>query len=317
MSKVGKIICGRVPRATLLWVAFVAAAPRLGEAAESIDYKSLYRRTSAAVVALMATDGSVGQRGTGSLIDAKGLVLTNTHVVTRRTKGDKGKGTDWPHLFVVLKPVRISGKASLDLKRRYRARVVARHPAWDLALVQIIDPPAGLPALPLSSLEGVGVGEPTVAIGHPGGGALWSLTTGRISGAFSDYRGVRGWDVFQTETALNPGNSGGPLLDGSGGDHWHQHFHHSHGPRTSAAGRPQLCCQVDDGSALDCSDGGEAAAGLEAARSAGADEGGVVGSAGTQRAATDGGEGGANPTSEARDATVGAPTSFRKETNLA
>jgi serine protease Do len=42
------------------------------------------------------------------------------------------------------------------------------------------------------------------------------LTTGKVSASWEDYRNKKGWDVFQTETSLNPGNSGGPLLDGSG-----------------------------------------------------------------------------------------------------
>jgi serine protease Do len=57
--------------------------------------------------------------------------------------------------------------------------------------------------------EEVEVGEPVAAIGHPGGGGLWTLTTGTVSSVRRD--GVR--DVFQTDTAINPGNSGGPLLD--------------------------------------------------------------------------------------------------------
>ena len=177
--------------------------------AEIIDYKRLYQRSAPAVVVVFGSAGATGSRGTGSIIDASGLVLTNTHVVTR-------KGTDWPQLFVFLKPPQVTGSSSSDLSRRYAARLVAKHPRFDLALLQIVKPPQDLRALPLSDLRGVAVGEPTVAIGHPGGGALWSLTTGRLSASFENYRGVQGWHVFQTETPLNPGNSGGPLLDGSG-----------------------------------------------------------------------------------------------------
>jgi serine protease Do len=55
-----------------------------------------------------------------------------------------------------------------------------------------------------------------VAIGHPEQGGLWTLTTGVISAEVDNFNGVKGKHVFQTETGLNRGNSGGPLLDGEG-----------------------------------------------------------------------------------------------------
>jgi len=70
--------------------------------------------------------------------------------------------------------------------------------------------------LPISDDSKVGVGEATAAIGHPEHGAKWSLTTGRIGGEWSDFEGVKGKDVYQMETSVNRGNSGGPLLDGNG-----------------------------------------------------------------------------------------------------
>ena len=52
-----------------------------------------------------------------------------------------------------------------------------------------------------------------MAIGHPETGGLWTLTTGVISAQLSDFQGVQGKDILQTEASLNRGNSGGPLLD--------------------------------------------------------------------------------------------------------
>jgi len=177
--------------------------------ADPIDYKALYRDTAPGIVVVLGTNGFVVSRGTGSIISRGGLVLTNCHVVAYR-------GGGWPSLYVFTKPDKISGNAGKDLSRRYRAKLVAANPQYDLALLQIIDAPRSLNVLPLSDMRGVGVGEPTVAIGHPGGGALWSLTTGKLSAMFKDYGGIAGWDVIQMETAINPGNSGGPLLDGAG-----------------------------------------------------------------------------------------------------
>jgi serine protease Do len=55
-----------------------------------------------------------------------------------------------------------------------------------------------------------------VAIGHPEQGGLWTLTTGVISAEVDNVNGVKGKQVFHSETGLNRGNSGGPLLDEEG-----------------------------------------------------------------------------------------------------
>ena len=60
------------------------------------------------------------------------------------------------------------------------------------------------------------VGDRVVAIGHPEQGGLWTLTTGVISAEVENFNGVKGKHVFQTETGINRGNSGGPLFDGEG-----------------------------------------------------------------------------------------------------
>lgn len=177
--------------------------------AESLDYKKLYQATAPGVVLVHGTNKKSGSQGTGSIIDASGLVLTNTHVIRQ-------DGEVWPYIYVYTKPAKLTGDLSRDLKAGFPARVVALNASYDLAVLQIIQAPADLTVLPLSTLEGVGIGEPTIAIGHPGGGAAWSLTTGTVGASFSDMMGRTGWHVFQTETALNPGNSGGPLIDGSG-----------------------------------------------------------------------------------------------------
>ncbi len=82
-------------------------------------------------------------------------------------------------------------------------------------MLLIDNAPDGLPTVPLAEAD-VGVGEATAAIGHPEHGAKWSLTTGRIGGEWANFEGVTGKDVYQMETSVNRGNSGGPLLDGNG-----------------------------------------------------------------------------------------------------
>ena len=68
----------------------------------------------------------------------------------------------------------------------------------------------------LGNSESISIGEPTMAIGHPEQGAFWTLTTGQIGALLEDFSGVSGKHVFQMETSVNRGNSGGPLIDGNG-----------------------------------------------------------------------------------------------------
>ena len=70
--------------------------------------------------------------------------------------------------------------------------------------------------LELDDSDRIEIGDRVVAIGHPEQGGLWTLTTGTISAQFENFNATKGKSVFQTETGLNRGNSGGPLLDTSG-----------------------------------------------------------------------------------------------------
>ena len=188
----------------------LAALCAVAARAEEIDYKRLYNTVSPAVVLIYGEDADVGSVGTGSIIHRSGLVVTNAHVILNHaTKQPFGK------LFVFLKPDRVTGSNDQDLKRGFHAQWLAFDAAKDLAVLLIDGAPSGLPTVPLADAD-VGVGEATAAIGHPEHGARWSLTTGRIGGEWANFEGVPGKDVYQMETSVNRGNSGGPLLDGNG-----------------------------------------------------------------------------------------------------
>jgi serine protease Do len=129
--------------------------------------------------------------GTGMIMDEKGHILTNNHVVGGATK-----------IQVLL--------ASGD---QYTAKVVGTDPKTDLAVIEI---PAkeGLPYVTFGDSDKVEVGQWVVAIGHPRG-LDQTVTQGIISAKHrtgimdpSTYQ-----DYLQTDAAINPGNSGGPLLN--------------------------------------------------------------------------------------------------------
>ena len=129
--------------------------------------------------------------GSGFIVSADGYVVTNNHVVS-------GGGD------IVVK---------LDRGSEHPAHVVGTDPATDLALLKIEG--SGLPVLPLGNSDRLEVGEPVMAIGNPFG-LDQTVTTGIVS-AKERFIGSGPYDDFiQTDASVNPGNSGGPLIDSRG-----------------------------------------------------------------------------------------------------
>lgn len=127
--------------------------------------------------------------GSGVIIDADGLVVTNHHVIE-----------DADEIMVVLND-----------RREFRAEVVGADAAADLALLRI-EPPSPLPFLPMGSSDTLEVGDLVLAIGNPFGIGQ-TVTSGIISALARTGPGV-GSDLsfIQTDAAINPGNSGGALV---------------------------------------------------------------------------------------------------------
>ena len=134
--------------------------------------------------------------GTGFVIDASGLILTNNHVVAEATKIEI-------HFF------------GDDEDTAYEARVLGRDPLTDSALLELTEHPEGeLSVATFGDSEQMEPGDWVMAIGNPFGYGH-TVTVGVISAVARDYRAVpgRSLDVLQTDAAINPGNSGGPLLN--------------------------------------------------------------------------------------------------------
>ena len=127
--------------------------------------------------------------GSGFIIDPKGYVVTNNHVVEGADK---------------IKIILVGGK-------EYQATVKGRDPKTDLALIQIVNPPADLPFLKLGDSDAMQVGDWVLAVGNPFG--LGHTVTQGIISAKGRVIGAGPYDNFlQTDASINPGNSGGPLL---------------------------------------------------------------------------------------------------------
>jgi S1-C subfamily serine protease len=135
--------------------------------------------------------------GSGFVLDDKGDILTNAHVVAGADRVTVQVGED---------------DDPID------AEIVGSDPSTDLAVVKVNPDDAELHPLTLGDSSDVQVGDPAIAIGNPFGFDR-TVTTGIISALQRELRAPNGFsidDVIQTDAAINPGNSGGPLLDSGG-----------------------------------------------------------------------------------------------------
>src|SRR5215813_8975349 len=176
----------------------VASGATGADTRRELSPREIYEQTAPAVVMVMGHSDD-------------GTILTNAHVVI-----EERTGKPYPRLSVFLKPARVTGDSKMDLARMFRARVVAFSQPLDLALLKLEGVTEPLPVVSVSESDRSRIGDHVVAIGHPEQGGLWTLTTGVISAEVDNFNGVKGKNVFQTETGLNRGNSGGPLLDSEG-----------------------------------------------------------------------------------------------------
>ena len=163
---------------------------------------AVYKKALSSVVNITSTAvsfdffyGSVPQQGQGSgfILDKQGHILTNNHVIDNAQRVE----------------------VTLSDKHKYKAKVIVTDKNHDLALLQITAPDL-VPAT-LSGSNGLIVGQRVYAIGNPFG-LSGTMTRGIIS-AIRSIRGPNGnpiEDAIQTDASVNPGNSGGPLLNSRG-----------------------------------------------------------------------------------------------------
>jgi Tol biopolymer transport system component len=156
------------------------------------DVKSVVQKVKPAVVRIETklVGGDYGS-GSGVIIDGSGYILTSNHVV---------KGVDW-------------ASVTLADGRRCEGRVIARDENRDTAIVKVTVEGAALPVVALGDSEGVEVGEEVIVIGYPLGLEGGTTVSKGIVSAFRMYEGIH---YIQTDAAVNPGNSGGPLVNLNG-----------------------------------------------------------------------------------------------------
>ena len=185
----------------------LVAAPAVSYTADEQQNISVYQQFNEAVVNIttqvmgmnwffepIAEDGG---SGSGSIIDSRGYVITNVHVIEKATK-----------IYI-----------SLYDGSQYEGRVIGSDVESDIAVLKF-EPPAGtvLKTIQFGDSEKLKVGQKVIAIGNPFGFER-TLTTGIVSALGRPIKNsnniiIRG--MIQTDASINPGNSGGPLLDTAG-----------------------------------------------------------------------------------------------------
>jgi putative serine protease PepD len=184
-------------------------APVTSSSTSSPDWGAVSKAVMPSVVAVKVTGQSGSGEGSGVILDKTGRIVTNNHVVS-----GVGSGA--------------SVQVVLSDGRNYKATVLGTDPSTDLAVIQVTDPPSDLTPAVLGESSAVAVGDPVMAVGNPLGLA-GTVTTGIVSATdrpavtqaeSSDPTSSGGETVvtnsIQTDAAVNPGNSGGALVDAQG-----------------------------------------------------------------------------------------------------
>jgi 2-alkenal reductase len=165
---------------------------------------SLYQRANQSTVAIrvLDKDTQAAALGSGFVYDNQGHIVTNEHVIAN------------------------AGNIEVDFATGFKAHgtVLGSDPAADLAVLLVQAPADQLIPLPLADSDQVQVGQRVIAIGNPFGLA-GTMTLGIVSGLGRSLESnatapgggtFSAPDIIQTDAAVNPGNSGGPLLNDAG-----------------------------------------------------------------------------------------------------
>jgi len=202
------IILKRISVGILVLLVFLLSAEQVFPAAFTEDEKNniaVYEKVADGVVNITSTAVQMDfffnvfpaqGSGSGSIMDTKGHILTNHHVVANAQKLEVtlADGSKWP------------------------AKLIGSDPDNDLAVIKIDAPREKLKVISMGDSKNLRIGQKVLAIGNPFG-LERTLTTGVISSLGRTIRSEGGFlmeDIVQTDAAINPGNSGGPLLNSEG-----------------------------------------------------------------------------------------------------
>lgn len=157
---------------------------------EKKDIETIVSQSIPGIVKITSKGGS----GTGFIIGKEGYILTNRHVILK----DKS-----PNISFYDGQEKTGEVIKIDRKR-------------DLALIRVNIKPNSYPALPMCITPKRSVGAEVIVIGNPGEVAGIKLTNSVSKGIISGFRSNEEQEMIQTDASVNPGNSGGPMIDKTG-----------------------------------------------------------------------------------------------------
>lgn len=170
-------------------------------ASEGFDAAKVYREASPGVVTIRSIFDQSAAEGSGFVLDTKGRIVTNAHVVT------DGEGSDRKEAKVVF--------VEFPDRNEVPAKIVGFDPFADVALLEVEPDGFALHPLELGDDHDLVVGQPVAAIGNPFGEQS-SLSVGIVSAIDRSVGSLTQFQIegaIQTDASINPGNSGGPLLE--------------------------------------------------------------------------------------------------------
>ncbi len=170
-------------------------------AEHGFDAAKVYREASPGVVTIRSIFGGGAAEGSGFVLDTDGRIVTNAHVVTDDSSGDRKPAKE---VFV-----------EFPDRNVVPAEIIGFDPFADVALLEMEPDGFELHPLELGDDRELVVGQPVAAIGSPFG-EQQSLSVGIVSATDRSVESLTRFQIegaIQTDASINPGNSGGPLLD--------------------------------------------------------------------------------------------------------
>jgi putative serine protease PepD len=192
----GAVAAALVAHAAPAAAAAVATTTTVQGTSSSASAESVYAQVSPGVVTITSVVGRGQAIGSGIVLDTKGDILTNAHVIAGAQQM----------------------QVTLSSGQTVAATLVGSNSSADLAVIRISVPASSLHPVTLGNSDGVQIGDTVYAIGSPFG-LSGTLTEGIVSnlnqgGSASNGASLSG--LIQTDAAINPGNSGGPLVNTAG-----------------------------------------------------------------------------------------------------
>ena len=177
-----------------------------------LDIPDIAERVNKVVVNIRSMSDTGENLGSGFIIDQKGLIVTNFHLISAAEQPRRGAAPKETNASTKLVE-RVS--VTLHDGRQFPASIKGYDEATDIALLQIIPSGSPLPVADLGDSDSLRVGEWVIAIGNPLG-LDHTVTLGIVSAKGRSEFGGQFDDYLQTDAAINPGNSGGPLVNAQG-----------------------------------------------------------------------------------------------------